>query len=168
MCFFLPRSTFMILLLSKPKLNLIIFFLLLFWLTGIFFNVLISFFHVLVFLHPFVNKCFSLVCHQDNEKLIRVFNLPLLVCARCSGIYIGLFASSLTNFFITKKIKVSTRSLIISSLPMLCDVISSTSGIYKYSNIAAFITGLFFGTVLFFYFYNVIQEYFAKNLRENN
>jgi hypothetical protein len=51
---------------------------------------------------------------------------------------------------------------------MLCDVISSTSGIYKYSNIAAFITGLFFGTVLFFYFYNVIQEYFAKNLRENN
>ncbi len=154
--------------LLSSKLSTIVFSVLLIWLVGIFYNFLLYFIPDLVSIYPIVNKCYSLVCHQDKEKLIHIFNLPLLVCGRCIGIYSGLFITSLINLFTQKNIDLSTKSLIIFSMPMLFDIIGNITGFYNYSIIVAFVTGLLFGTVLFLYFYNIIHELFENIIRENN
>lgn len=38
-------------------------------------------------------------CHQGNIRSLSLFSLPLVICSRCLGIYIG----TLFGFFITKK-----------------------------------------------------------------
>ena len=39
---------------------------------------------------------FSLVCHQNPARSFHVAGLPLAVCARCTGIYLGFLAGCLT------------------------------------------------------------------------
>ena len=36
---------------------------------------------------------FSFFCHQSPERSFALAGLPLAVCHRCSGIYLGLFAA---------------------------------------------------------------------------
>ena len=42
-------------------------------------------------------------CHQGTVRSVSLFSMPLVICARCLGIYIG----TLFGFFITKKISFS-------------------------------------------------------------
>ena len=39
-----------------------------------------------------INLFFSPVCHQQAARTIHLFNRPMAVCARCSGIYFGFLA----------------------------------------------------------------------------
>ncbi len=156
----------MILAFRKSYLKIFLLLLFVFWSIGIFYNTFIYLFPNLIFFHPFINKCYSLVCHQHNEKLINIFGLPLLVCARCSGIYFGLLISAVVNVFIRNKVLITNKILLLFSLPLIIDVIRNYLKIYDYSIIVAFISGLFFGAVLFFYFYNIILEFLQKYLTE--
>jgi len=53
--------------------------------------------------------------------------------------------------------------LIISSVPMLIDVLFSSFGVYNYINIISFSTGLFFGSVVFIYILLSIEKVFTNS-----
>lgn len=118
----------------------------------------LPYFDKLIYLLPFLKNNYSLVCHQDQHKLITVGVYSTLVCARCAGIYSGAFSASLLNIFLSKPVSISRKILFIAAIPMLFDVIGTTAGLYIYSKTGAFLTGILFGVVSFLYFYNALLE----------
>jgi hypothetical protein len=43
---------------------------------------------------PALPLAFSMVCHQRPERCFEWFGGPLVVCARCLGVYVGLLAAA--------------------------------------------------------------------------
>ncbi|NMB83180.1 MAG: DUF2085 domain-containing protein, partial [Ignavibacteria bacterium] len=101
----------------KIQYRLILFFVLLLWTFGTFYECLIGVFNGLIYAYPVIHKTYSIVCHQDPYKLITISCGTSLVCARCFGIYLGLFFSSALFLFYIPKIKRGITILIIASLP---------------------------------------------------
>lgn len=142
----------------KIQFRLILFFALLLWTCGVFYECLINRFNILVYGYPIIQKTYSIVCHQNPEKVILLYCGKTLVCARCFGIYIGLLVSSIVFLFYIPKVKRSLTILLIALIPLLIDVIATTINIYAYSKALAFATGLLFGSVLFLYLYNGLEN----------
>ena len=96
----------------------------------------------------FTSVFFSKVCHQDITKCISFGNAEMLVCARCAGIYIGALISAISSLLIIIN-PVEKRYLLLSSFPLLMDVIFVTLGVYSYSKLVSFATGIIFGSVIY-------------------
>ena len=103
------------------------------------------------------------MCHQQTEKLLSFSGNHTLVCARCSGIYLGGLLSALLLIFITFKKVNNGKLIILAALPMLVDVLLYSVGIYVYSKIIALFTGVLFGSVGIVYIYNGFQILLEKN-----
>lgn len=98
-----------------------------------------------------VNFFGSLVCHQMQERTIFLDGLPLPVCARDTGIYLGIFVSIM---FITvtrrwnsdkpPEIKYSLL-LCLATVPMMIDGVSSYLGLRESNNFLRILTGGLFG-----------------------
>lgn len=111
---------------------------------------------------PFARYSYSLVCHQDEAKSFIINNIHLFVCARCTGIYTGALLSSLITIFIFRLPRISLRIASFSLFPIIIDWIMYNSGVYNYSKNAAFISGLFPGSVLFVYILNSFGNFFEE------
>ena len=146
----------------KTLLKAFLFLIVLVWCLGIFVDWFVQYNENLVFTIPFLKKSYSLVCHQETNKLISEGNFHTMVCARCTGIYLGALVSSLTLFFISLPGKLNIKYLLLSAIPMIMDIIFYTTGLYQYSKIIALATGFLSGSVGFLYFYygleNLINE----------
>lgn len=142
----------------KIHFRILIFILLLIWNLGIFSQYFITLNKNFLLVYPFVKKSYSLVCHQQESKLIYVGTVSSEVCARCSGIYLGALTFSLFSVFVRTKKYPSNRFLFISTLPMFIDVFLYSIGIYQYSKTIAFVTGFLFGSVGFSYFYGSVND----------
>jgi len=144
------------------RLKLIIFLIILVWFVGIFIEFIIPYNNNFVFLLPFLHKSYSLVCHQQPEKLIAIGYKHTLVCARCTGIYSGALISSFLLLVLKMKNQLNIKFLLIASIPMFLDVILYSLGIYRYSKTIAFSTGILLGSVGFLYIHegilNLIKE----------
>ncbi|HZG73408.1 MAG TPA: DUF2085 domain-containing protein [Chondromyces sp.] len=97
------------------------------------------------------------ICHQLPERSLTAGGHLLPVCARDTGIYIGLF-SSLFYLMITKKYKsnaipdVKTSLLLFLLLfPLMIDGFGSYLGLFESNNLRRIITGLLFGLPLPFF-----------------
>ena len=136
------------------KIRITLFLLITFWVFGIFVEFFIPAQNYLVYIFPFLEGIYSTVCHQQPEKLIEINGHHTLVCARCTGIYLGGLFSSFILLFVSIK-KLNNANLILAaSIPMLIDVALYSSGLYDYNRNIAFITGLFFGSAGIAYIYN--------------
>jgi len=145
--------------------NVVSFILILLWCIGILWEVVIHFIPNLIVALPFLKYNYSIVCHQQPEKLLVFGNYKTLVCSRCTGIYFGaLFSSGLILLGLIKK--VSTKFLLIASLPMFIDVILHSIGIYSYSKLIALFTGLLLGSVGFIYIQDAFKNIFVKKNKE--
>ncbi|MHB8579652.1 MAG: DUF2085 domain-containing protein [Ignavibacteriaceae bacterium] len=114
--------------------------------------------HYAVITYPLAKRIYSVVCHQITQKTFTVNGEKLLVCARCTGIYLGaLSASFISIFYFHSKIK-GIELFLISLIVILTDVLLTTAGVYNYSKFLAMATGLFFGSVSFVYILNVIEN----------
>ena len=146
----------------KLSIRILLFFLIFVWSSGIFIEFIIEYIPGSVYLFPWLKKTYSTVCHQENYKLIEYSGYHTLVCARCSGIYIGAFLSSFIALFIRFKERLGIHVLLTAMIPIVLDIIFYTMGLYSYSKSAAFITGFLLGSVGFFYLYygleNIYQE----------
>jgi len=103
------------------------------------------------------------VCHQAPEKLIYFNGAHTFVCARCTGIYTGIFA--VTFFFLLfPNLKTGPRRILISGfIPVLLDVFFVKINIYEYSKVTAFISGFILGSVGIYYFYETISTKIKGN-----
>lgn len=117
---------------------------------------------VLRSLYPFQKQLYSVVCHQQVERSFVCGNFHVLVCARCSGIYLGSAISSLIIIFFNNPIKVKTKWLVFFALPMLFDVLFLTFGIYNYNKLVSAITGFLFGSIVFLYILSAIENLLSQ------
>ena len=150
----------------KFKEKLLIFSLILLWSVGIFIEVLIQYFNWLALIYPSMKLMYSHVCHQQTDKVISLGGYHLLVCSRCSGIYIGSLLSSAFLLFIPKIEISSIKYLFLSILPMIIDVVLYSIGFYTYSIEIAFFTGILFGIVGIAYIYNGLRFILIKKRKE--
>jgi len=137
----------------KRSYSLTLFFLFLFWCSGIFIEWFIKINDHFVFILPYLQKTYSLVCHQERNKLLFFSGVETLTCARCTGIYLGLLTSSLLVVYKLPKWKLHINILLIAAAPMIADVLLTSLNIYSYSKLIAFFTGLLLGSIGFFYLY---------------
>lgn len=116
----------------------------------------------LILFQPFIKHSYSLVCHQDEAKTFFLNGQKLFVCARCTGIYMAVFLSSLLLLIVNLKINPGKNILWISLVIMLIDVLSVLTGLYNYNKILAALTGAFFGSAVFIYISTVIEKSIMK------
>ncbi len=131
------------------------------WIIGFSF---LSIFHYssIVVLFPFLKKFYSQFCHQVDYKTIDFLGYKLLVCARCSGIYLGTFISSFYFIFSTKYFSLNKKIIFVVSAIIFSDVIFTTMNLYNYSQPIAFTTGLLFGSVVFVYILTSLENFLYK------
>ncbi len=132
--------------------------LLLLWIAGF---AVLPLFHnsSVIILYPFLNKFYSEVCHQIDYKTLHIFGYKLLVCARCTGIYVGAFFSSVYFIFGKRDFNLNKKLFYAATIILLSDVFFSTVGIYNYSKAISFATGLFFGSIVFVYILTLIDNF---------
>ncbi len=149
---------------SKIFFRMLLFILIFVWCLGFLSPVFFNELNYLVITYPFTKRIYSLVCHQIASKSFNINGVNLLVCARCTGIYTGALFASLISFFYSFKIK-NINLFLYSIIFIALDVFFTTAGIYHYSKLLAFSTGIFFGSVSFLYILNVIE---INLLKESN
>jgi len=147
---------------KRNFLRLGIFFLLTVWCFGFSFESLFPGSSLAAVSYPILKHAYGEVCHQIPAKTFLIGGKKLLVCARCTGIYLGALTISLLSLFFFKKLKLEVKLLYVSITPILIDVIFSSFNIYKYSKIIAFGTGLFFGSIVFVYILATIENIFIE------
>lgn len=140
------------------SLKIVIALLVLIWCVGIFSEWLIPLNDNFTLAVPFLHKSYSLVCHQNKAKLITDGTCQTLVCARCTGIYLGSFISSIVLLLFSFEKNLGIKPLLVFSAPMILDVFLNSINLYNYSKAIAFLTGLLFGSVGFLYLYNGLYQ----------
>lgn len=119
-------------------------FLLLFWLAGIFAPLAFNAFPELLPAYPFLKESYSVVCHQSAVKSFHIGSMQLMVCARCLGIYTGVFAGLIAALLVAAR-PFSFKLLILAAIVLAIDVLLTTAGLYPYMKGLALITGFLFG-----------------------
>lgn len=105
-------------------------------------------------LASFIYQIFSPLCHQMESRSFLLFELPLAVCARCTGIYIGFLAALLYLLFtLNKPLKTipKKRYLFLLLSPALLDFILNVFGIFSFPIFWRAFTGFLLGVILTFY-----------------
>ncbi len=149
----------------KIEIKIFFTFLIGIWIAGIFYGFFADSFPSLLPFFPLVKKSYSLVCHQNPVKTFEFFDFHLLLCARCTGIYLGAFFSSMLFLFL-KRISIKNRILIFAALPMFFDIAAYNLNFYSYSKIFAFLTGVLLGSVGFLYISGALIELFDFKKKE--
>ena len=108
---------------------------------------------------PVLNLFYHNICHQQDHKLIIVNGFPLLVCARCTGIYFGALITSFIILISLRNIKVSNILFKFAVIILVVDVITNNLFFSNYNKLTAFFTGLFFGSVCFLIVISVFENY---------
>lgn len=149
--------------------SILLFILLLIWNLGIFSPALKFISNNIIQAIPFLKISYSKVCHQIPEKSMTINSSYILVCSRCTGIYIGALLTSLIMILLNlSKNKSTIKLFLFSSLLMLLDVISYNLGIYGYSKTIAFSTGFLLGSVVILYIREGILLFLLELERKNN
>ena len=108
---------------------------------------------------PILNLFYHNVCHQQDQKLIIINGFPLLVCARCTGIYLGALITSALVLISLRNIKISNILFKFAIVILAADVIINNLFFSNYNKLTAFFTGLFFGAVCFLIVISVFENY---------
>lgn len=100
---------------------------------------------------PVVRQCFAPVCHQLPARSPHVGGVPIAICDRCSGIYLGLVIGvSLTGWgrSLWAALGLHGRYLLLGSLlPLGLDWIGPILGLWSNGPISRALTGFLFGGI---------------------
>jgi len=96
------------------------------------------------------NDIGRLVCHRIPERTFYVGGAFLPVCARDTGVYIGLYVGYLLLFMRRREARGPPNLWVtlLMSLPMIVDAATQFIGLRMSTNAFRLLTGLFFGTAL--------------------
>ena len=88
---------------------------------------------------------FRMMCHGMPERCLVVWNVPMPICARCTAIYAGLFASVVLFLFVRVRVGVAKLLLIAASVAMAIDGFTQLAGLRQSTNPLRVETGLAVG-----------------------
>ena len=88
-----------------------------------------------------LSRGFALICHQHPERALWLFGLPVAVCARCLGIYLGAALGLLMRTSRT----VALRLLIIAAALNALDVATEFAGLHGNWIDLRFVLGMVLG-----------------------
>ena len=97
-----------------------------------------------------IYQAFSRVCHQIPERAFHVAGHPLAVCARCTGLYIGLAVGILLFPLIGSLRSTETPArhwLLIAAAPLAFDFLLGFLSIWPNTHLSRFVTGALLGAV---------------------
>lgn len=121
-----------------------------------------------------LHECFHFfgraICHQLEERSLQGSGGVLAVCARDTGIYIGIF-SSLIYLYVFKRDKditipsIRTSFLLLLFLvPLMIDGLGSYLNIFQSTNVRRLVTGTLFGFVLPYFIYPLLSKKVPNNI----
>ncbi|NLK21660.1 MAG: DUF2085 domain-containing protein [Epulopiscium sp.] len=94
------------------------------------------------------------VCHQFPERSFFIQGTKMPLCARCTGIYLGMFLGFLYLYF-RRRNKGNTPpsfqfliGMILCWIPMILDGVTSYMGFRETTNITRLLTGFLFGVFI--------------------
>ncbi|MEH7416491.1 DUF2085 domain-containing protein [Neobacillus drentensis] len=107
------------------------------------------------------------ICHQIKDRSLLASGKTLSVCARDTGIYLGIF-STLVYLFLFKRNKIITIPsikvsffLLLFMVPMMIDGLGSYAHLFESNNERRLLTGLGFGFILPYFIFPIL---FGKSL----
>lgn len=89
---------------------------------------------------------FLVVCHRRPERTLVFADVPMPVCSRCGGIFLGLALGALVARP-TLSLRAGRVGLVLAGLGMLVDVITQDLGIHPVWHATRIATGGLFGCV---------------------
>ena len=104
------------------------------------------------------------ICHQLDERSLHVSGTALSVCARDTGIYIGIFSTLLYLHIFKRKEKMTIPKVKVSFLllllmvPMILDGLGSYTHLFHSNNLRRLLTGTGFGLVLPYFLYPLAKS----------
>lgn len=107
------------------------------------------------------------ICHQLEERSLHVSGDALAVCARDTGIYIGIFSTLIYLFFSKRGQRITIPSiktsflLLLFFVPLMIDGLGSYTHLFESNNLRRLLTGIAFGFVLPYFIYPLLSK---KNL----
>lgn len=89
---------------------------------------------------------FRLICHGRIERSLELFGVPMPICARCTGIYLGLLAG-LLGFWLIRFVseKAMRVASFIAVTPLAIDGLTQLSGLRESNNPLRIATGVIAG-----------------------
>lgn len=91
-------------------------------------------------------KIFSHVCHQIPERSFLVFEGRSILCARCTGMYLGLFSGFiLVGIFKNIREKIIIKMIAGAVFILLLEIILESIPLFHLGNEVRFMTGILFG-----------------------
>ncbi len=114
--------------------------------------------------YPFTKSLFSRICHGMADRCFELNGITLHLCARCLGIYSGLFAGSITILFQHNQFLYLTRRrfLLAAFSPILINKSLEILTLMDYSRTWALISGILSGYLIFLYIGNRFLINFSK------
>jgi uncharacterized membrane protein len=122
-------------------------------------------------LHEILHFFGRAICHQLEERSLQVSGETLAVCARDTGIYIGIFSTLVYLHFSKRKQSITIPSIKVSFLlllflvPLIIDGLGSYSHLFDSNNPRRLVTGIAFGMVLPYFIYPLLSK---KNLEHES
>ncbi|MBW3670902.1 MAG: DUF2085 domain-containing protein [Acidobacteria bacterium] len=91
-----------------------------------------------------------MICHGQLDRAFEIMGVAMPLCARCTGIYVGIALAAAVLFihFPESRTRVISALGIVLAAPMLIDGALQILGVWSTGNIARAATGLGFGTGL--------------------
>jgi len=100
------------------------------------------------------------ICHRKPERSFKIRNYYFPVCARCTGIYLGIFSFFIFNYFFNVQYDtILVLAAIIMMIPTFLDGLTQFFNFRESNNTLRFITGLIAGIgigILIIYFFDYI------------
>jgi uncharacterized membrane protein len=115
-------------------------------------------------LHEILHFFGRAICHQLEERSLQVSGEALVVCARDTGIYIGIFSTLIYLHFSKRKQSITIPSINISFLlllflvPLIIDGLGSYTHLFESNNPRRLLTGIAFGLVLPYFIYPLLSK----------
>ena len=89
---------------------------------------------------------FRMMCHGKVERSLELFGVPMPICARCTGIYVGLLTGLLAFWLIPiLSEKVMRMTAFAALLPLAIDGLTQATGLRESTNGLRIATGLVAG-----------------------
>ncbi|WP_052427407.1 DUF2085 domain-containing protein [Neobacillus niacini] len=122
-------------------------------------------------LHEILHFFGRAICHQLRERSLHVSGEALAVCARDTGIYIGIFSTLIYLHFSKRGESITIPSikysflLLLFLVPLMVDGLGSYTHLFESNNPRRLLTGIAFGFVLPYFIYPLLSK---ESLEQKN